>query len=151
MKSPPHRANILNGRYDAIGVAVLRKGDRVYVVEDFARLLADVSSEQFAARALAAFNERRLAAGLPPAVSAGTYLSKTACQMAQYDKLRLDMIQARHASSVAAYTSFNPDELPSSVLSRVRDAGVRSIAIGACFAKTPTYPGGTNWVVMAFY
>ena len=151
MKSPPHRANILNGRYDAIGVAVLRKGDRVYVVEDFARTVADLSADDFAARALAAFNEQRQAAGLQPAVSAGTYLSKTACQMAQADKLRLDMIQARHALSIAAYTAFDPDELPSSVQARVRDPQIRSIAIGACFARTPTYPGGTTWVVMAFY
>lgn len=151
MKSPPHRGNILNGRYDAIGIAVLRKGDRVYVVEDFARMVAELTADQVATRVLAAFNRQRQAAGLRPAVSAGTYLGKTACQMGQVDKLQLDLVRAPHASSIAAFTSFNPDELPSSVLARVRDPQIRSVAIGACFAKTPSYPGGTYWVAMAFY
>jgi uncharacterized protein YkwD len=151
MKSPLHRENILSGKYNAMGAAVLRKGDRVYVVEDFAYTFAELSADEVAARVLAAFNERRQAAGLRPAVSAGTYLHQAACRMAEADKLQLDLVRAPHATSVAAFTAFQMQALPSSVLTRVREPQIRSVAIGACFARSPTYPAGTYWVVMAFY
>jgi uncharacterized protein YkwD len=35
MASPPHRANLLNTRYNVAGFAVFRKGNRVYVAQDF--------------------------------------------------------------------------------------------------------------------
>lgn len=43
MNSPPHRANILSAKYNAIGVGVMRSGDRLYVTEDFAHRLPDYS------------------------------------------------------------------------------------------------------------
>jgi uncharacterized protein YkwD len=38
MDDPDHRDNILNPNYDAVGVAVIRRGGQLYVTEDFARL-----------------------------------------------------------------------------------------------------------------
>ena len=36
-KSPPHRANILNGKFDRVGIAVMHAADgRLLIVEDFA-------------------------------------------------------------------------------------------------------------------
>jgi len=35
MNSPPHRRNILNGRYDHVGLGVVRSGGRVWVVQLF--------------------------------------------------------------------------------------------------------------------
>src|SRR5208337_5468961 len=46
MNSPPHRANILSPKYNAVGVGVLRSGDRVYVTEDFAHRLPDYSDAE---------------------------------------------------------------------------------------------------------
>ena len=37
MNSPPHRANILNRRFNAVGIGVVWKGNQVWVTEDFAR------------------------------------------------------------------------------------------------------------------
>ena len=36
MKSPPHRANILNREFNRVGIGVAWKGNQVYVTEDFA-------------------------------------------------------------------------------------------------------------------
>jgi uncharacterized protein YkwD len=36
MHSPPHRANILNRQYNAVGIGVVWKGTQVWVTEDFA-------------------------------------------------------------------------------------------------------------------
>ena len=35
MGSPPHRANILYPRYNAIGIGVLRAGQQIWVTQDF--------------------------------------------------------------------------------------------------------------------
>lgn len=35
MASPPHRANLLNSHYNIAGFAVFRKGNRIYVAQDF--------------------------------------------------------------------------------------------------------------------
>ena len=46
MKSPPHRANILDPDYNVVGVGVIRSGENVYVTEDFARRLPQFSEPQ---------------------------------------------------------------------------------------------------------
>ena len=37
MKSPPHRANILDGDMDSIGVGVVERGGQLFAVEDFSQ------------------------------------------------------------------------------------------------------------------
>jgi uncharacterized protein YkwD len=38
MKSPPHRQNLLDSDYNAAGMAAIWSGNRLYVVQDFARV-----------------------------------------------------------------------------------------------------------------
>src|SRR2546421_3751376 len=47
MNSPPHRANILNGKYNAIGLAIVSPNDQLYVAQDFAHVLPSYSEPQF--------------------------------------------------------------------------------------------------------
>jgi uncharacterized protein YkwD len=37
MKSPPHRANILDKDMDSIGVGVVERGGQLFAVEDFSQ------------------------------------------------------------------------------------------------------------------
>jgi len=46
MKSPPHRANILDPNLNAVGFAVLERGGNLYAVADFARSVAALTPEQ---------------------------------------------------------------------------------------------------------
>src|ERR1051326_5861136 len=39
MNSPPHRANILDPKYNAIGISIVKKNDELYVVQNFAHVL----------------------------------------------------------------------------------------------------------------
>ena len=150
MRSPGHRANILSPLYNAIGVAVVWREGRAYVVEDFARKMADRSDAEATSMVLAAFNRQRRAAGLP-AVRLARDLHAEACRMARADKVSTRGISAANATSLVAFTTFQPEELPSSVTTRLGEREIRSVAIGACFARTPSYPAGADWVVMAFY
>ena len=149
MESEGHRANILNPRFDAAGIAVIWHGARVYVVEDFVRRIPDISDNETAKRIVEAYNRARKAAGMRP-VESRAELREAACAMAKKDHVSARDVGDLRARSIVAFTTFQPEELPRSVESRVAENYSR-VAIGACFARTPSYPSGTNWVVMVFY
>ena len=46
MLSAPHRANLLNPSYNVVGLAVVRSGDRIYIVQDFGSALPKYSSAE---------------------------------------------------------------------------------------------------------
>jgi len=150
MQSPGHRANILNPRYNAIGIAVLWRGERVYVVEDFTRSMEEQSDATVAAKVFAAFNRQRHTTRLA-SVTLTRDLHSAACRMAREDKVTTAGLSTVGATSLVAFTTFQPDELPASALAQARDPQITSVAIGACFARTESYPSGIDWVVMAFY
>ena len=64
MNSPPHRANILNSQYDAVGVAVVSSGRVLFVAQNFAHVLPAFTETQFRDTMLLAFNQARRSKGL---------------------------------------------------------------------------------------
>lgn len=46
MRSPGHRANLLDPRVNSVGISVLRRGNELYAVEDFDRSAQNLSFEQ---------------------------------------------------------------------------------------------------------
>jgi hypothetical protein len=46
MNSPPHRANILDAKLDAVGFSVVKHGDTLYAVADFALIVPNRSNDQ---------------------------------------------------------------------------------------------------------
>jgi hypothetical protein len=111
--------------------------------------MTEESDAQVAAKVFAAFNRQRRAARLAP-VTLTRDLHGAACRMARSDKVSTAGLATVGATSLVAFTTFQPDELPESVKMRVKEP-LSSVAIGACFARTPNYPSGIDWVVMAFY
>jgi len=59
MLSPPHRANLLNPAYNTVGLGVVRSGDRLYIVQDFARALPAYSADEVKDRIAAAVSQAR--------------------------------------------------------------------------------------------
>jgi len=149
MKSPGHRANILNPRFDAAGFAVIRQGPRVYVVENFVRRMPEISDGETAARILTEFNRARRAAGMKP-VARKADLREAACHMARQDRVSIAGIGDLEARNMVAFTTFRPEDLPRSLEKLITET-FSSVSIGACFARTPSYPSGTNWVVVVLY
>lgn len=149
MASRGHRENILNARFQAIGIAMVRRGGRLYVVEDFARPMQELSDEQVGDTVFATFNRERTARKMFP-LARGRDLHQDACRMAKSDRVSTEGARLPGATTLVAFTTFQPEELPASAKARV-DGGFSRVAIGACFARTPSYPSGTNWVLMAFY
>ncbi len=151
MLSPPHRANLLNPAYNVVGFGVVRSGDRLYIVQDFGHALPNYSAAEVKGRIAATVarvrhqvNQPDLARSDLPAADA------VACSMAQADQLVTAPIhQLAQRSTVLAYTSLHPGTLPANAGDMLASQNLRSFSVGACYARTGTYPAGVYWVVLS--
>jgi len=54
------------------------------------------------------------------------------------------------ASGAIAFTSFDVKQLPGSVTELAVNPNIYHVQIGACFAVSRNYPGGTYWFGLVF-
>jgi uncharacterized protein YkwD len=153
MHSPGHRANILEPKYNAIGVAVVRSGDELYAVTDFAHSVPALSANELEEAVATAINQARARKGLPPlARERDPALRSSACEMAKKNHLNANAVLGRpNVSASLAFTDPDPTNFGSRFRNMANVATARAFAVGACFARSDTYPEGTNWVVVTFY
>src|SRR3954471_20778794 len=152
MHSPPHRVNLLNPKYNSIGIGVAEKNGQLYVVEDFAHAIEARTAEQVEGEILADFNRLRASHGLRPveAIKAED-LRKLACTGKQGTVHARDVLATNPtAARVFAFTVTDPSKLPDSLLQASHDAA-RRINIGACFAPSSSTSYAAFWVVATMY
>jgi uncharacterized protein YkwD len=155
MASPGHRENILNPNYTVVGIGVAQNEDGLYyATQDFAHALPQRSAEQAEDMVADRFDELRKKAGHGPLPRVkNTSLHDIACEMANSGKL--DPRAPSRFPGVRASVVFNnsrPDELPKSAQDIAHQNRFEKFAVGACFTTDrPDNPGGTYYVVMAFY
>jgi len=151
MLSPPHRANLLNPAYNVIGLGVVRSGDQLFIVQDFGHALPSYSPEEVKDRIAAALMQARHSAGrselsqreLPSADAA-------ACSMAQADKLGTPPVQKLAKQfTVLTYTSLRPEILPNDATHAITSHNLRNFSVGACYARTASYPTGVYWILLS--
>jgi uncharacterized protein YkwD len=151
MLSPPHRANLLNPNYNVIGMGVIRSGDRLYVVQDFGHALPNYSLPEVKDRIAESVQHARHnanAADLPRHDLASA--DDTACSMAHADKLATPAVhQLSERYIVLTFTSLHPETLPTGSEHAIASRNLRSFSVGACYARTDTYPTGVYWVVLS--
>jgi uncharacterized protein YkwD len=151
MLSPPHRANLLNPAYNVIGLGVVRGGDRLYIVQDFGHALPNYSAAEVKERIAATVAQARRQASQPDLVRSDLpNADAAACSMAQADKLGTGAVhQLAQHYTVLTYTSLHPETLPSNASHVLAGRNLRSFSVGACYARTQTYPTGVYWVVLS--
>jgi uncharacterized protein YkwD len=151
MLSPPHRANLLNPAYNVIGLGVVRSGDQLYIVQDFGHALPNYSLAEVKDQVAIAVNRTRHQTPqrvLPRQDLPGA--DDAACSMAQADKLATSAIHTLGEHfTVLAYTSLHPETLPPDATHAIASRNLRRLSIGACYARTETYPTGVYWIVLA--
>jgi uncharacterized protein YkwD len=151
MLSPPHRANLLNPAYNVVGMGVIRSGDRLYVVQDFGHALPNYSLTDVKERIASAVQQMRHHADIPelPRNDLAT-ADDAACSMAHADKLATSEVhQLAQHYTVLTFTSLHPETLPGGSDHAIASRNLRSFSIGACYARTETYPTGVYWVVLS--
>jgi uncharacterized protein YkwD len=151
MLSPPHRANLLNPAYNVIGLGVVRSGDRLYIVQDFGQALPNYSAAEVKDRIAAKVSQARHQARQPDLARRDlSFADDAACSMAHADKLSTVPIhQLSQRYTVLTYTTLQPDSLPANAGHVLSSHNQRSFSVGACYARTETYPTGVYWVVLA--
>ncbi len=151
MQSPPHRENLLRPSYNTIGIGIVRRGDRLYVVQDFGNSMPKYSAERAADLAADSVARKRADAHLPPlAKDDGAESQREACAMSAADSLKVDLPGASPSRYILRYTSPQPDALPSDALKLIQDGSVKAFSVGSCFAASKTYPNGMYWMVLRF-
>lgn len=154
MNSPPHRANILSPDYTEVGIGVVHDDKGVWwATQDFAHTLVEHTADQAEDLAARRFAELRSSAGAPPLKRLNsTRLHDLACSMGRAGKLDPRKVLAIPGVHYAiTYNNSRPEELPSSANSIAGKKGLTQYAVGACFVQEKSNPGGTYYVVMAFY
>src|SRR5581483_1213332 len=150
MASPPHRANILDARYNAVGIGVVRRGNYVYVTEDFARIYDDMTPAQAEQAVLRTFQRARAAAKRGPArVVTLDRLNEMACA----PDVTPQLLITRFATSQTAvvFTIWNTDDLPEPMLTDARRRDLDAVALRACpLQPTPGGNGGFRVVAVFF-
>ena len=151
MLSPPHRANLLNPAYNVVGLAVVRSGDRLYIVQDFGHALPNYSPAEVKDRIAAAVNQMRRQSGQPQLqrrdLAAG---DEAACSMAHADKLGTSPVHDLAARfTVLTFTSLHPEALPDGASHAIGSRNLSNFSVGECYGKTETYPTGVYWVVLS--
>lgn len=152
MHSPPHRENILRADYNAIGVGVVRKGTMIYVTQDFANRLPELSVDAAETRIDAAFAQLRRRAGERPLPwIPRPELRQMACSMAANDHLSAQGVsRIPKVSRVVVYTATEIDKLPTN-MQKLVDESASGYSLGACFSKSASYPNAVYWVVAVTY
>jgi uncharacterized protein YkwD len=151
MLSPPHRANLLNPAYNVVGLGVVRSGDRLYIVQDFGHALPNYSVAQVKERVAATVAQARHQANQPELARQDLPTADdAACSMAQADKLGTAPVhQLAQRYTVLTYTSLHPETLPAQASPMIASHNLRSFSVGACYARTDSYPTGVYWVVLS--
>jgi len=155
MDSPGHRENILNPNYNVVGIGVVRSDDGIwYATQDFAHALPQrttAQAEDLAAESLA--DLRKKEGRLPLRRTQEPELEHMACEMAQAGKLDpARPLQIGGVREALVYNNSRPEELPHGAREIARNNHYTQFAVGACYTgDRPDNPGGTFYVVMAFY
>ncbi len=153
LRSPGHRANMLNDAYDSVGIGVIHSGPSYWITEDFAKEAPALSAKQAEDQAAAAF-ESKWNEHHPIPLKRVTVegISSFACKIARSGgKLQSTVnYEDRQAREVVAFSTANPSLLAPEVRSVLDMTHLGAYAVGAC---TPEVSGslGQFWIVMAFF
>ena len=154
LRSPGHRANMLNPGYNAVGIGVVHRGRDWWVTEDFAQLAPSLSVQQVEDEAAASFQLKwkQTHAGVPKRIDIEA-LRASACETARSGgQLRKSNFtyQGRLAREVVGFSTPDPSALATQVDSIINSASVSAYAVGACTPQQAE-SGGQFWIIMAFF
>ncbi len=120
MHSPSHRANILDPKMDALGVAVARVGGVLYAVEDFEQSSEALTRDQVEERIRTLLHAQGVDASSPSGPA------EEACAMSR------GIPEGSNARSIVRFETPDLSQLPSQVLQQIRAGDFRKAAVGAC-------------------
>lgn len=121
MKSDVHRANILDPKATAVGISVIDNHGSLYIVEDFAQSVADLSLDDVEKKAQQQLTDQ----GIKPAeVANARQDARKACETHAND--------APNAIAVMQWDGADFSKLSAAILQNMPQARDHTAAVGAC-------------------
>jgi hypothetical protein len=152
MNSPGHRTNMLNPKYDEMGVGIARVGDRLYATQDFAHAVAKYSSQQGADEVSNTFKELRRSARLQPVrVVPSSALQNLACSDDPSAKISSGNANSVGHRYIVNYTTSDLTSVPSNLRQRLVDPNVKTVELGVCGRQDAAHGFSGYRVVAVLY
>ena len=150
MNSSGHRTNILNPKYNAVGIGVIERDNHVYVTQDFAHRLPEYTSADIERRVFSAFNTLRKQKRQAPVSRFNVNgLRDFACEQDVTATRALKRFLG--PTSVVVFTSGDPDDLPEQMQKMASQSFVSSLALGACAPSSTRSSFAMFTLVALFY
>lgn len=152
MRSPGHRANILDAKYDALGIGVVKGSNGYYAVQNFARTTSEADPSEAESRTADAINAFRRSKNLAPAeIKKDESLRDAACRMAVTEVLSTSAVPRKESTvGVIVFTATEPENVPVKSLSLSIQPRFQRAYIGVCRTRSIRYPGGVYWVAITY-
>lgn len=148
MDSPGHRANILGPDYTAVGIGIVERDGRLYVAQDFVRLVTVYTEEQFLQAFTASLNRARATKQLAHlAIRQNQALHDAACST-QGNAQALP-VNLGFSGEIVVFNLSEPENLPAELLQRASSPRWRHLSVGVCFRPDQEHGNGNFWVVAA--
>jgi hypothetical protein len=150
MLSPGHRANIMNPRYNAIGIGVVEAKGRLWVTQDFAWTTAVYNDNEFSQALIGAFNRAREQKGIRPLdAHVDSHLSALACS-ANGDVQNVAAGINGDGGHVFLFTLSEPTLMPEQLSGHVLSKAQQRVNVGVCFSPDQQHGYANFWVVAVF-
>jgi len=153
MHSSGHRTNLLNPRYNQMGVGIVRSGNRLWATEDFATGIPRLSSEDFEQAVEKQIASLRKKEGLP-AMEAATsaQLRRIACAGDTSGGAAMAGLPRRNMQAYSFnFTTPDAADLPNALTKRVLEMPTGGFSIGTCLSQTGNNGMSTYRVLIAVY
>jgi hypothetical protein len=138
----------MNPEYTAVGIGVVEYKKRLYVTQDFVRVVPVYSEAEFLQAFTQAMNterqKKRLAALVP---RRSAVLHDAACST--YGNAQALPVNLGFAGEIMVFSLSEPQKLPAQLLDRVLASRFRQMKIGACFRPDAEHGSANFWVVAA--
>jgi uncharacterized protein YkwD len=136
MNSPPHRANLLDKELNAVGIAVVQRGNILFAVEDFAFAVPSLSLDE---------QEHTVGAQL-----AAQGLNPVNITPEAHKACNRERQVAQRPMAVLRYEVSDLSRLPDEVLQQVQSGKFHSAAVGACQPREGSDFAGYRIAILLF-
>ena len=153
MKSPEHRVNILNPKYDTAGIGVVYSEDREYfITQDFAQSLNELDADEAEVAIKSEINKIRKRSALPPMIfhNVGDSFARRQSRNKASGKLLQNIagfFGETHIHFITTPTLVMSKNISQKIASEMYEIG----AVGAWFGRLEDYPGGTYLITIFLF
>ena len=132
MKSPGHRANILNSLYNSVGIAIVERGHELYVTQDFSHIPRVYNEAQLRKALVELFDDARRVKGIAAIDVAvdDPHLRKAACSEGHRAEKLLQKLPG--GTNLVVFTLSEPGKLPDNMQKAAADTTLQRMSIGVC-------------------